>query len=76
MLKYNGGLPRVLAQSLQLCPTLFDPLNYSPPDSSVPGILQARTLECVAEILQGIFLTQGSNSHLLRLLRCRQILHH
>ena len=36
------------AKSLQLCPTLFDPIEGSPPDSSVPGILQARTLEWVA----------------------------
>ena len=36
------------AKSLQLCPTLCDPRNSSPPGSPVPGILQARTLECVA----------------------------
>ena len=29
----------------QLCPTLCDPMNCSPPGSSVHGILQARTLE-------------------------------
>ena len=28
--------------------TLSDPMNYSPPGSSTHGILQARTLECVA----------------------------
>ena len=33
------------AKSLQLCPTLCDPIDGSPPDSPVPGILQARTLE-------------------------------
>ena len=33
---------------LQLCPTLWDPVNGSPPGSCVPGILQARTLEWVA----------------------------
>ena len=33
------------AKSLQLCPTLCDPRDSSPPGSSVPGILQARTLE-------------------------------
>ena len=27
------------------CPTLCDPMNYSPPDSSVLGISQARILE-------------------------------
>ena len=36
------------AKSLQLCPTLCDPIDGSPPGSPVPGILQARTLEWVA----------------------------
>ena len=36
------------AKSLQSCPTLFDPIDSSPPGSPVPGILQARTLEWVA----------------------------
>ena len=36
------------AKSLQLCPTLCDPSDSSPPGSPVPGILQARTLEWVA----------------------------
>ena len=36
------------AKSLQLCPTLYDPIDGSPPGSPVPGILQARTLEWVA----------------------------
>ena len=36
------------AKSLQLCPTLCDPTDGSPPVSTVPGILQARTLEWVA----------------------------
>ena len=34
------------AKSCQSCPTLCDPLDSSPPGSSVPGILQARTLVC------------------------------
>ena len=33
---------------LQLCPTLCDPIDSSPPGSPVPGILQARTLEWVS----------------------------
>ena len=37
-----------VAKSLQLCPTLCDPVDGSPPGSPVPGILQARTLEWVA----------------------------
>ena len=36
------------AKSLQLCPTLCDPINGNPPGSAVPGILQARILERVA----------------------------
>ena len=36
------------AKSLQSCLTLCDPIDDSPPDSPVPGILQARTLEWVA----------------------------
>ena len=36
------------AKSLQLCPTLCDPIDGSPPACLVPGILQARTLEWVA----------------------------
>ena len=38
----------IAAKSLQLCPTLCDPIDSSPPGSPVPGILQARTLEWVA----------------------------
>ena len=34
------------AKSLQSCPTLCDPIDVSPRGSPVPGILQARTLEC------------------------------
>jgi len=36
------------AKSLQLCLTLFDPIDSNPPVSPVPGILQVRTLEWVA----------------------------
>ena len=35
-------------KSLQPCPTLCDPIDSSPPGSPIPGILQARTLEWVA----------------------------
>ena len=41
-------LPAAAAKSLQSCPTLWDPMDCSLPDSPVPGILQARTLEWVA----------------------------
>ena len=36
------------AKSLQSCPTLCSPIEGSLPGSSVPGILQARTLEWAA----------------------------
>ena len=36
------------AKSLQLCPTLYDPIDGSPPGSAVPGIPQAITLEWAA----------------------------
>ena len=36
------------AKSLQSCPTLGNPIDGSPPGSTVPEILQARTLEWVA----------------------------
>ena len=35
----------VSAKSLQLCLIPCDPMDCSPPGSSVPGILQARILE-------------------------------
>ena len=43
---YKKGL--AAAKSLQLCPTLCDPMDGSLPGSSVPGILHARILEWVA----------------------------
>ena len=35
------------AALLQSCPTLWDPIDGSPPGSPVPGILKARALEWV-----------------------------
>ena len=43
-----GSAAAAAAKSLQLCPTLYDPTDGSPPASSISGILQARTLEWVA----------------------------
>ena len=42
------GSACIHAKSLQLCPTLYNPMDCSPPGSSVHGILQARILEWVA----------------------------
>ena len=44
---FTGHLS-LAAKSLQLCPTLCDLRDGSPPGSSVPGILQARILEWAA----------------------------
>ena len=41
-------LAAAAAKLLQSCPTLCDPIEGRPPGSTVPGILQARTLEWVA----------------------------
>ena len=63
-------------QSLQLCPTLCDPMDWSPSAPSVHGILQARVLEWTTlSSSRGIFPTQGSNLSLQQLLHCRQILY-
>ena len=64
----------VPAKSHQSCLALCEPVDCTPPGSSVHGILQARTLAWVAcTFLQGIFLTQGS---IPGLLHCRWILYH
>ena len=44
----------------ELCPTLCDAVDCTLPGSSVHGVFQAR--------IQGIFLTEGSNTHLMHLL--------
>ena len=63
-------MKQLVAQSWS---TLFNPVYCSPPGSSVYGIHQARILEGVAiSLLQGLFLTQGSNPSLLH---CRQIIY-
>ena len=60
----NGALhkgPCVRAKSLQLCPTLCDPMDHSPPGSSVHGILQARILAWIAMFTsRGFFTTSAT----------------
>ena len=46
--KMTAAAAAAAAKSLQSCPTLCNPIDSSPPGSTVPGILQARTLEWVA----------------------------
>ena len=41
------------AKSLQSCPTLCDPIDGSPPGSSIHGIFQARVLEWGAIAFSG-----------------------
>ena len=60
----------------QSCPTLCEPMDCSPPCSSVHGVLQARILEWVA-----ISFSKGSSWSRIQgrnpgLLHCRQILYH
>ena len=54
----------ICAKSLQLCPTLCDSTGCRPPGSSVCGDSPGMNtgVGCPA-LLQGIFLTQGSNLH-------------
>ena len=63
----------VVALVNQSCPTLCDPMDCSPPGSSVHGnSLGKSTGVGCHSILQGIFPTQGSNPGPLH---CRQILY-
>ena len=43
--KETGDTGESESEAAQSCPTLRDPMDCSPPGSSVPGILQARVLE-------------------------------
>ena len=63
----------VLCLIAQLCLTLCDPMNYSPPGSPVHGDSPGKNtrVDCHA-LLQGIFPTQGLNPGLPH---CRQILY-
>ena len=55
-----------------LCPTLCNPMGYSPPGSSVCGAFQQEYWRGCPSLPQGIFLTQVLNPGLLH---CRQILY-
>ena len=52
--------------------SLCDPMDSTPPGSSVHGVLQQEYWMGCHALLQGIFPTQGSNPGLLH---CRQILY-
>ena len=72
-----GMCGAVLCLITQSCPILWDPMDCSPPGSSVLGASPGKNtgVGCHA-LLQGIFPTEGSNLCLLHLLHCRQILYH
>ena len=59
----------VIAKSLQSCPTLCNPMDCSPPGSSIQGDSPGKNtgVGCHA-LLQGIFLSRGLNPPLLFLL--------
>ena len=61
----------------QWCPNLCDPMDYSPPGSSVHEIFLGRItgVDCHF-LLQGVFTIQGSNPRLLHFLHYRCILYH
>ena len=64
------------AKSLQSCPSLCYPADFSPPRSLCPWDCPGKNTGVGCHgLLQGIFPTQGSNPRLLRLLHCRQILY-
>ena len=68
--------PHTVCLVARSCPTLCNPMDCSPPGSSVHGISQARILEWVAiSFSRGIFPTQGLNPCLLCLPHYKQILY-
>ena len=62
-----GRAAAAAAKSLQSCPTLWDPIDGSPPGYPVPGILQARTLEWVAISFSNAWKWKGKVKSLSRL---------
>ena len=76
---YTPGTNNIVHQlcvcsDAQSCLTLCDPMDCSPPGSSVHGDSPVQSIGVGCHfLLQGIFPTQGSNPHLPN---CRQILYH
>ena len=64
------GFAATAAKSLQSCLTLCDPIDGSPPGSTIPGILQARTLEWVAISFSSAWKWKGK----VKLLSCVRLL--
>ena len=72
--RFYEAMPLLLCLAAQSCPTLCNPMDCSPPGSSVHGDSPGKNIRvgCHA-LLQGIFPTQGLNPGLPH---CRQILYH
>ena len=70
-LQFSLTLLCVCVLVAQLCLTLCNPTDCSPPGSSVHGILENTRVGCQA-LLPGIFLAQGWNTGLLH---CRQMIY-
>ena len=66
---------KVKSETVQSCPTLCDPIDSSPPGSSVPGILKARILEWVAisfsDVLKAVSLKEEISQSVQSLSRVR-----
>ena len=59
----NSTAAAAAAKALQSCLTLCDPMDSSPPGSTIPGILQARVLEGVAVAFSGTTMLVYHNKH-------------
>ena len=72
--RFYEAMPLLLCLAAQSCPTLCNPMDCSPPGSSVHGDSPGKNIRvgCHA-LLQGIFPTQGLNPGFPH---CRQILYH
>ena len=55
-LPFPSPMPESESEVAQSCPTLSDPMDCSPPGSSVHGVFQARVLEWVPLVMHLIFL--------------------
>ena len=57
---------KVKVSVAQFCPALCDPMDFSPPGSSVHGILQARILECVTILFLRVSSPSRVQTHVSR----------
>ena len=73
---YSSPSPVCSAKSLQLCLTLCNPVDCSPPGSLSTGFSSKNTGVGCRALLQGTFPTPGSNPRLLRLLRWQAALYY